>query len=238
ARAEVRSIAFVPEDSVRADVWRARRLKPNSAEIGMAYAWAQFRAGRMAPALVEARRALALDPVAPGVRYALVALAIGARRYDVALREIHARAPGGAGDPVATVLEAYAQLLSGKAARCADRDLGPWVALRAMCLHQVGRTAEAAALADSLGGELDAEHYAFLHQYADLAAYYAWRGDAPRAVHWLERSVAHSPMLHRWQLESGLFDRVRTQPVFVAGLARARAQAEDRLRARRAAIGD
>ena len=40
----------------------------------------------------------------------------------------------------------------------------------------------------------------FLHQYADLAAYYAWRGDAAQSVHWLERAVAHSPMLHRWQL--------------------------------------
>jgi tetratricopeptide (TPR) repeat protein len=243
ARADARSIAFFPEDSVRADVLRARRLKPSSADIRMAYAWTLFREGQGDSALAEARSALALEPRVPGIRHAFVALAIGARHYDVALREVRPAASATAKDPVSkdpvsTVLEAYAQLLSGQAARCAEHDLGPWVALRAMCLHQVGRTREAAALADSLGGELDAEHYALLHQYADLAAYYAWLGEARPAAHWLERAVAHSPMLQRWQLQSGLFDKVRNRPEFQAGLERARAQAEDRLRARRAAIGD
>jgi hypothetical protein len=187
--------------------------------------------------VAQARSALALEPVSPGLRHELVALAIGARRYDLALREVQ---PGGAAtaDPVSAVLEAYAQLLGGQAARCADHDLGPWVALRAMCLQQVGRAAEGAALADSLARELDAEHYDFLHQYADLAAYHAWRGDAAQTIHWFERAVAHSPMLHRWQLESGLFDKVRNQAAFRHGFARVRAEAEERLRVRRAALGD
>jgi hypothetical protein len=167
-----------------------------------------------------------------------VALAIGARRYDVALREVRTTGPGGAVDPVSAILESYAQLLSGQATRCAERDPGPWVAVRAMCLHQLGRATEAAALADSLGRELDQERYLFLHQYADLAAYYAWRGDAARSVHWLERSVAHSPMLHRWQLASGLFDKVRRTSEFEAGFAGARLLADERLRARRAVIGE
>jgi serine/threonine-protein kinase len=237
ARADARSIAFFPDDSVRADVLRARRLQPNSADIGMAYAWTLYRAGAADSALAQARRALALDPLAPGLRHELVALAIGARRYDVALREVRPTLAGGSVDPVSTVLQGYAQLLSGQPARCAERDLGPWVAVRAMCLHQLGRAHEAAALADSLAAELDHERYAFLHQYADLAAYYAWRGDAAGSVHWLERALAHSPMLHEWQLSSGLFDKVRNQAAFREGVARARAQAEERLRVRRAAIG-
>ena len=238
ARADARSIAFFPEEEVRADVLRARRLTPNSAEVRMAYAWTLFRAGAADSALAQARRALALDPLAPGLRHALVALAIGARRYDVALREVRAGGRTAVDDPVTAVLEAYAQLLAGQASRCAERDQGPWVAVRAMCLAQLGRTAEATALTDSLGRELDQEHYAFLHEYADLAAYYAWRGDAARSVHWFERAMAHSPMLHRWQLQSGLFDRVRNQPEFRTGFARARAVAEERLRVRRAALGD
>jgi eukaryotic-like serine/threonine-protein kinase len=238
ARADARSIAFANDDSVRADVDRARRLLPNSADIAMAYAWSLWRSGKMGLAIAAARRALALDPLAPGLRHSLVALAIGARRYDVALREVRPQLPGGAVDPVSVILQAYAQLLSGKAADCAQHDLGPWVAVRAMCLHQIGRSAEAAALADSLGRELDAERYAFLHQYADLAAYYAWRGDPARAGHWLERALAHSPMLHRWQLKSGLFDRVWSNGEFQTGFARARALAEERLRARRAALGE
>jgi len=238
ARADARSLAFFPEDQVRADVLRARRLMPNSADVRMAYAWTLFRTGAGDSALAQARRALALDPLAPGLRHSLVALAIGIRRYDVALREVRAGAAAESDLRVTAVLEAYAQLLSGQAAACAERDQGPWVAVRAMCLAQLGRTAEAAALTDSLAAELDQEHYTFLHQYADLAAYYAWRGDAQRSVHWLERSIAHSPMLHRWQLQSGLFDRVRNRPEFQAGFAHARALAEDRLRARRAALGD
>jgi eukaryotic-like serine/threonine-protein kinase len=238
ARADARSIAFFPEDSVRADVLRARKLMPNSADVAMAYAWTLFRASATDSALAQARRALERDPLAPGLRHEVVALAIGARRYDVALREVRSTGPGGAVDPVSAILQSYAQLLSGQATRCAERDPGPWVAVRAMCLHQLGRTAEAAALADSLGRELDQERYRFLHQYADLAAYYAWRGDAARTVHWLERSVAHSPMLHRWQLASGLFDKVRRTSEFEAGFARARALAEERLRARRAVIGE
>ena len=238
ALADARSIAFYPEDSVRANVLRARKLRPNSADVAMAYAWALFRAGAPDSALAQARRALALDPLAPGLRHALVALAIGTRRYDVALREVRTTGPNGALDPVSAILQSYAQLLSGQATRCAERDPGPWVAVRAMCLHQLGRAAEAAALADSLGRELDQEHYQFLHQYADLAAYYAWRGDAAQSVHWLERAVAHSPMLHRWQLESGLFDKVRHMPAFEAGFTRARELAADRLRARRAVVGE
>jgi serine/threonine-protein kinase len=238
ARADARSIAFYPDDSVRADVVRARKLMPNSADVAMAYAWALFRAGAGDSALAQARRALALDPLAPGLRHAFVALAIGTRRYDVALREVRTRGPGGAVDPVSAILESYAQLLSGQATRCAERDPGPWVAVRAMCLHQLGRVAEAAAIADSLGRELDQERYQFLHQYADLASYYAWRGDAAESIHWLERAVAHSPMLHRWQLESGLFDKVRRTPAFATGFARARELAEERLRARRAAVGE
>ncbi len=237
ARADARSIAFFPEDSVRADVLRARKLMPNSADVAMAYAWALFRAGATDTALAQARRALALDPLAPGLRHALVALAIGARRYDVAVHEVRTTGLGGAVDPVSAILESYAQLLSGQATRCAERDPGPWVAVRAMCLYQLGRATEAAALADSLGRELDQERYLFLHQYADLAAYYAWRGDAERSVHWLERALAHSPMLHRWQLASGLFDKVRRTAEFETGFASARVLAEERLRARRAVIG-
>ncbi len=238
ARADARSVAFAPEDSVRADVLRARRLMPSSADIRMAYAWSLFRSGATDAAFAEARGALALDPLAPRLRHSLVALAIGARRYDVALREVRAVPSPRADDPVVTILEGYALLLSGRAAECAAHDDSPWLALRAMCLFTLGREREAKALADSAEGELRREHYGLTHQYADLSAYYAWRGDAAKSLEWLERSITHSPMLHRWQLQSGLFDRVWPKPEFQRGLAHLRLLAEERLRARRAAIGD
>ena len=238
ARADARSVAFAPEDSVRADVLRARRLMPSSADVRMAYAWSLFRSGATDAAFAQARSALALDPLAPRLRHSLVALAIGARRYDVALREVRAVPSPRADDPVVAILEGYAQLLAGRAAECAAHDDSPWLALRAMCLFSLGREREAKALADSAEGELRREHYGLTHQYADLSAYYAWRGDAAKSLEWLERSITHSPMLHRWQLQSGLFDRVRPNPEFQRGLAHLRQLAEERLRARRAAIGD
>src|SRR5262249_37269077 len=56
ARADARSIAFISDDSVEADVARARRLMPNSADIAMAYAWTLFRSGKVGLAIAAARR--------------------------------------------------------------------------------------------------------------------------------------------------------------------------------------
>jgi hypothetical protein len=61
-----------------------------------------------------------------------------------------------------------------------------------------------------------------------MAGYRAWLGDARGAVAWLERAAEISPMLHYWHLESGLFDRVRSDTVFSAGLSRV----ENRIRTR------
>ena len=108
-------------------------------------------------ALAEARRGLALDPLAGDQ-----ALDGGARDRCPAVRPGApggaARLPGGGstglGDPAGV-----RALLSGRAAECAPATR-PWVAVRAMCLHRMGRGAEAATLADSLGRELDGERYA------------------------------------------------------------------------------
>ena len=113
---------------------------PSSADVALAYAWSLFRAGKSDAALAEARRGLALDPLSPGLRHSMVALAIGARRYDLALREVRPELPGGAVDPASAILQGYAQLLSGRAAECAARDPGPWVAVRAMERPRGGST--------------------------------------------------------------------------------------------------
>jgi hypothetical protein len=146
ARADARALAALDEDSVRADVRRARQLLPNSSAVMMTAAWTHFRAGAADSALADARRALALAPDARGLRHEVAALALGVRRYDVALRELHEAAD--APDTVAALLGAYAELLSGHAAECAARDLAPWAGARAMCLHEVGRPAQAPAHAE------------------------------------------------------------------------------------------
>ena len=202
----------------------------------MTVAQALFRAGELDSSLREAGAALTRSPRSPGLRHSFAALALGARRYDIAAREARRARALDRSDPVAVALEGYALLLGQQPHRCVGLDLRLLLALRAMCLHSVGRTAEATALVDSLGSALLEEQYGIVHQYADLAAYYAWRGEVKPSIRWLERSVVHSPMLHRWHLNSGLFDRVRDSPEFRSELARLRTLIQDRLRAQHARL--
>jgi hypothetical protein len=161
-----------------------------------------------------------LDPLSTAIRHSLIVLALGGRQYDLAFSEARRARSFSAGDPIPVVLQAYALLLKGEPARCATLDLGPWAAVRAMCLGAMGRGAEARALSDSLAQRLRAGEYRLTHQYADMAAYYAWQGDADHSLEWLDRSAQVTPTVNFWQIESGLFDRVRKDPKFSAGLRR------------------
>ena len=96
---------------------------------------------------------------------------------------------------------------------------------------------EADALADSLTTRLRAGKYSAVHQLADMAAFRARRGDAAGALEWLEESARVSPMIHYWHLSSGLFDRVREQPGFAAGVTRIEETIRTRLREERRTPG-
>jgi tetratricopeptide (TPR) repeat protein len=201
---------------------------PSSADVRMAMAHALGRNGRWDQALQESQRALALDPLSTGLRHSAIALALGARRYDLAAAEARRARALVPGDVVAQELLAYALLLSGKARDCLGSGLELWAGTRAMCLQAAGRNAEAAAAADSAAGELGRGEARTVYQYADLAAYYARQGDADRALTWLQRMASFTPVLSYWYLQSGLFDRVRGAPVFQRGLQRL----EDDIRSR------
>jgi eukaryotic-like serine/threonine-protein kinase len=69
-----------------------------------------------------------------------------------------------------------------------------------------------------------------------LAEYYAEAGSATESLRWLKLAYAHSPTAEDPQsITSGLYDKVRNDSLFVAGLARIRAQINARTqRARRA----
>ena len=88
-----------------------------------------------------------------------------------------------------------------------------------MCLSASGRSAEAASLSDSLAASLRAGQYSNAYQYSDMAAYYAWTGDVSRSLEWLQRAARVTPVIASWQLDSGLFDRVRDDPRFQRGFA-------------------
>ncbi len=228
ALADARAVALAPEADVLAELRIAQRLMPSSAEVRMALAHALGRTRRWDLALEEAQGALGLDPLSTGLRHSAITLALAARRYNLAAQEAGRARALVPGDIVAEELLAYALLLQGKARDCLGRGLRIWSGTRAMCLQAVGRTAEAAALADSTATLLAAARPATVYQYADLAGYYARQGDVAGTLAWLERMNRISPMLPYWYLDSGLFDRVRSQAGFRRGLA----QLENRVRAR------
>ncbi|MBA3343725.1 MAG: protein kinase [Gemmatimonadales bacterium] len=237
ALSDALSMAQAPDEEVIAELRTARHLMPGSAELYMAAAHALARSGRREAALRQAQRALALDPLSTGLRHSAIVLALGARQYDLAFEEAHRASGFAPGDPIPAVLQGYALLMRGEPARCVGLDVGPWLALKAMCLHEVGRTAESKALSDSLETELLAGRYFSAHQYADMAAYHARLGDAGRSLEWLERTARLSPTINYWQLHSGLFDRVRDDPRFGTGLRRLEEYVRARVAEERGKLG-
>jgi tetratricopeptide (TPR) repeat protein len=194
--------------------------------------------GRWDAALQQAQRALALDPLSTGVRHSAIAIALGARQYDLALEEARRARAFDKGDQIAEMLQGNALLLRGDAQACADLPLKQWLGTKAICLHEVGRMAEAQVLADSLAGLLNRDEYAIVPQFMALAGYRAWLGDAAGSLMWLQRAADVSPMVHYWHLESGLFDRVRRDTVFAAGIARLEGGIRARVAVARGELGD
>ena len=237
ARSDALLISLAPDGEVVNALRQARQRMPGSVAVYLTTAHALEHVGRWEAALQQARRALELDPLSTGVRHSAITVALGARDYDFALGEARRAREFDEGDQVALVLEAYAQLLKGDGKSCSALAPGPWAAARAMCLHQEGRTEEARAVGDSLGAQLDAARYLTIHQFADMAAYRAWVGDAEGALAWLEKGAQLSPMLHFWHLDSGLFDRVKDDSVFAAGLGRLKVRIRERLDDARRELG-
>ncbi len=220
ALADALVVNEAPLDSALAELRRALQLKPNDAAIRMSAAFSLAASHRYNGAIRQAQAAVGLDPLATGLRHGLIVLALGGREYNTALEEarrVQALAPA---DPVTAVLQSYALLLSGNASGCLALDLGPWLAARSMCLYRAGRREEARELIDSLEQQLRAGKFTNAHQYSDLAAYFAWTGDVDRSLEWFERSVRVTPVIAYWQIDSGLFDRIRQDPKFIQGLAR------------------
>jgi serine/threonine-protein kinase len=207
----------VSSDRAVADLTRAVALRPNSGEAHAFHSSALSDAGRDEDALADVQTAVDLDPLAPGFHVAFSSTALGARRYDLALRE--ARRAGvleTAPLPIRIRFEGLALLLLGRSGECLALDLGSQPQLKAMCLEALGRHPEAAAIIDSLATGARAGRAGWAAPEA-LATYYAWVGDVDASLHWYEAAyrVVQPRMLH-----SGVFDRVRNDARFQAGIAR------------------
>jgi eukaryotic-like serine/threonine-protein kinase len=236
ARGTVMTRAWAPAEGIAVDFKRALELRPNSPDGHQWYAIFLSRQGRYDEARTEVERAVALDPLAPGVRIAVSSVALAARRYNVAAQEAERTLVLEPSLMRVREIQALADLLSGNADRCARLVLGPHIAVRAMCLHSLGRLREAAQIADSLGaaftaGTVGDSLYSPVIAARGLAEYYAWTGNAEQSLAWLERAYAVSPEGEDLRvIASGLYDRVRNDPRFQAGLQRIHTQIYDRVR--------
>ena len=222
----------VPPDSASRIYRRVLAASPNIPEALLDLGHLRADLGQRDSAIALARQAVLLDPLSPPIRHGAIAAALAARQPAVALEWSRARLAQDPGDNIARGLEAYSLPLVGRATECTMADFGPWLAAAATCLHAAGRVDEAQTLADSLGAMLEREQYITVHQFTDLATYYAWTGRAQESLRWLERAAAHTPHRLEWVIGSGLYDPVLSDPEFRQGLERIERQTRDRLQAR------
>jgi len=209
--------AAVSSDAAVRDGVRAIALRPNSGEAHAFVQGALNDVGRAEDAFAAAQTATDLDPLAPGFHLSFSNAALVARRYDIALRE--ARRAGvleTAPLPLRIRFEGLALLLLGRPGECVALDLGSQSHVKAMCLEALGRHGEAAAIVDSLAAAVRAGGASWAAPEG-LGMYYAWVGDVDESLHWYE---AAPRVVWPRMLRSGLFDRVRDDVRFRAGIAR------------------
>lgn len=226
-----------PSEEIVGDFESALRLRPNSADVHGWYGHILIRLERFDEGLAEARRAIELDPLAPGRRNGFAVDALGARRYGVAIREADQALLLAPELAYPRVVKAMALLLQGRADACLEVDLENRRGIHAACLHELGRVDEARAVADSLEGVLEGRPegrhpLADLATIEDLSMYYAWTGAADPALQWLRRAFEHSPNGLDFRFyASGVFDRVRRESGFEEEVAELRAEAWRKVRA-------
>ena len=174
----------------------------------------------MAEALDEARRSVVTDPLSPARRISYAMVALGAGRYDLVAEESRWALSVQPTLAPAAALHARALLLLGRADRCLEQSVGPFLGVRAMCLHALGRRADAQRVADSLvaifEGRLPADTlYSDAIVPQELVMYQAWIGDVTGCLRWLRAAFERSPVgIDPRLVASAIFDRVRGVPGF------------------------
>jgi tetratricopeptide (TPR) repeat protein len=209
--------AAVSFDTALRDLSQAVALRPNSGEVHAFRANALSDAGRDEDALAEAQTATDLDPLAPGFHVGLSSAALAARRHDLALREARRAAVLEAAPlPLRIRNEGLALLLLDRPGECLALDLASQPQVKAMCLEALGRRREAAAVVDSLAKTVEAGRSTWPTPEG-LGMYYAWLGDVDASLHWY--GVA-TRVVRPGLLRSRVFDRVRNDARFRAGIER------------------
>ena len=222
-------------DAALRDFARAQELAPSAPNGASWSSRVLARRGEIEQAYVEARRARDLDPLAAGRHIALSALALQAGDYAQAIES--ARVARGLEPSLAraAAYEARALLLAGRPDECLALDLGAHRLVRALCLQEAGRGEEAATLiaeaeaAYGGGAAADPNHLEDVVA-AELAAFYAWVGDAAEAERWVREAYTISPVgLDPRVVGSGIFGPLRDDGSFWSAFAEAEGEARARL---------
>lgn len=236
SRGYVRVMLGIDIDDAERDFARSLELAPNRPDGPSWSARILALRGRSEEALAEAIRARDLDPLQAGRHMAVATLALQLGDHALTLaeaREAHRLEPG---LRMAEAVEARSLALLGRPAECLKLNLDVYAAVRAMCLHALGREGEAQELVAELERRSEAAEVVnpgFLNElvFEDVAVYHAFIGDADGAASWMRRAFDLSPNgVDMRLLGSALFDPVRQAPVFASTLTEVRSLAQERLR--------
>ena len=235
ARGYIQRLTMAPALTIVASFDTAKQIDPNAADAVGWSAPALVLQGRLDDALSAAHRAIRLDKLSASRRITMAVVSTSLRRYDDAVRSAAAARALAPELGLARAWWARALVLGKRAAECADEDLTPHAGLRALCLREAGRTAEAQVVIDTLrrrhaAGAMADSTFTDVALLEDLATYFASAGDAAGATEWMERAYERAPNgIVPEVLESDLFTPVRANPVFSQALARARVRVSERL---------
>ncbi len=218
----MRALIGIDIDGAEEDFDRAEELAPNAPNGPSWSARILARRGLIDEAFSEARRAAELDPLQAGRRTALASLGFQLGRYEVTIDESREASRLEPELALAKAFEGRALALTGRGDECLALDFGVYALVRSLCLHAVGREAEAEALAQVAGEGLisaarsDEEHRPELVAQ-DLAGYYGFIGDADEAAFWVRYAFDLSPAgVDARLLGSALFATVFEDPAFAS----------------------
>ncbi|MGY8777676.1 MAG: protein kinase domain-containing protein [Longimicrobiales bacterium] len=239
ARGYIRALLGIDIPGAEADFARAEELSPNAANGPSWSARILAQKGFVDEAFAEARRARDLDPLQAGRRTALASLGFQLGFYDVAIEE--AREAYRLEDQLslAKAFEGRSLAITDRGNECLTLDYDVYDVVRALCLHAESRNDEAEQLVAEAADLLQSGSFSsgvYLPELVaqDLAAYYGFIGDVPRAIEWVRYAFELSPAaVDTRVLGSALFEPVRNDPRFAAAVDEIRTNAIARVEAAR-----
>ena len=224
ARGRVLSAAHAPEELVRRDFERAIRAVPHHANAHGWYAMELARRGHRAESRAQNDTSIALDPTAPGRHNGFAISAENIGDFEVALAESRRVTQLEPSLNTARYLEGIALLALNRIPECLSVPLDRYPSVRAICLHAQGQVDEARRLIDSVVVRTNqaikrGSPFADILIGDNLALYYAYAADADEALRWTRfagtlTTATPTSLVYG----SPIFDRIRHDPRFVAGI--------------------